>query len=91
MPVAALAAFCRLVEPKLIVLSLTTVPTPNKAADFVTELRAQLPNHALIVAGGAAAQAHALLFEQAHITVLDSVFELERHLPPLLTSYGSAR
>ncbi|WP_447987009.1 MerR family transcriptional regulator [Nitrospira sp. Nam74] len=90
-PLAALAAFCGLVEPKLIVLSLTTVPAPNKAADFVKELRAQLNNHALIVVGGAAAQAHAMLFQQAYITVLDSVFELERHLPPLIASSGSAR
>jgi methanogenic corrinoid protein MtbC1 len=90
-PVAALAAFCRLAEPKLIALSLTTVPTPNKAADFVKDLRAQLTNHALIVVGGIAAQAHALLFEQAHITVLDSVFDLETPLRPLVTSSSSAQ
>ena len=89
-PVAALAAFCRLVDPKLVLLSLTTVPTPTKAADFVKELRAQLPHHAVIIVGGFAAQAHALLFAQAHITVVDTVFELETHLRPLVTSSASA-
>ena len=87
-PVADLAAFCRLVNPKLILLSLTTVPSATKGADFVKELRAQLPNHAVIIVGGAAAQAHAMLFEQAHIAVVDSVFELETHLRPLVTSSG---
>ena len=85
-PVADLAAFCRLVNPKLILLSLTMVPSATKGDDFVKELKAQLPIHAVIIVGGAAAQAHATLFEQAHIAVADSVFELVTHLRPLVTS-----
>lgn len=84
-PIVDLAAFCRLVNPKLILLSLTTVPSATKAADFVKELRTRLTSHAVIVVGGAAAQAHLPLFEQAHITVLESVFELDRYLAPFVT------
>jgi MerR family transcriptional regulator, light-induced transcriptional regulator len=90
-PVAELAGFCRLVDPKLILLSLTTIPSPIKAADFVKELRTHLTNHAVIIVGGAAAHAHLPLFEQAHIRVLDSVFELDRHLAPFVTSPRSAQ
>ncbi|MEP6887537.1 MAG: MerR family transcriptional regulator [Nitrospirales bacterium] len=91
LPIAELAAFCQLVEPKLILLSLTTVPTSDQAEEFVKELGMQLPNQAVVIVGGAAAQAEMPLFAQAHIAVLDNLFELDRRLAPLVTSSRSRR
>ncbi|MBA2251897.1 MAG: hypothetical protein H0W13_04205 [Nitrospirales bacterium] len=91
MPIAELVAFCKLVEPKLILLSLTTVPASDKAAGFVKELGMQLTNQAVVIVGGAAAQAEMPLFAQAHIAVLDNLLELDRRLAPLVTSSRSRR
>ena len=91
MPIAELAAFCHLVEPKLILLSLTTVPTSDEAAGFVKELSVLLANQAVVIAGGAAAQTKMPIFEQANIAVLGNLFELDRRLAPLVTQSRSRR
>ncbi len=90
-PIAELAAFCHLVEPKLILLSLTTVPTSDEAAGFVKELRTQLTNQMVVIVGGATARTNMPLFEQANIAVLDNLCELDRRLAPLVTQSRSRR
>jgi len=90
-PLAELAAFCQLVTPKLILLSLTSVPTPDDALDFVREVRKLLMAHAPVAVGGIAGRAKRSIFEHAHIVVLDDLIELERRVVSLVASTRSAR
>ena len=90
-PLAELAAFCQLGTPKLILLSLTSVPTPDDALDFVREVRKLLMAHAPVAVGGIAGRAKRSIFEHAHIVVLDDLIELERRVVSLVASTRSAR
>ena len=90
-PIAELAAFCELVEPQMILLSLTTVPSADDAARFVKELHTRLRNQGVVMVGGAAAQAERRLFEQANIGVLDNLFHLEKRLITLVSGRSRQR
>ena len=90
-PIAELAAFCELVEPQVILLSLTTVPSADDAARFVKELHTRLRNQGVVMVGGAAAQAERPLFEQANIAVLDNLFDLEKRLITLVSGRSRQR
>jgi len=90
-PIAELAAFCELVEPQVILLSLTIVPSADEAARFVKELDTRLKNQGAIMVGGAAAQAERRLFEQANIAVLDNLLDLEKRLITLVSGRSRQR
>lgn len=85
-PLAELADFCELVRPKLILLSLTTVPTQDDALAFAKEVHQRLAAYAPVVVGGIAGRASRSLFEQAHIVVLNDLTELDRRVMSLVAT-----
>jgi methanogenic corrinoid protein MtbC1 len=79
-PIAALGAMTRHIQPRDVLLSLSTAFTLAQVREVIRELKTDVLPHAAVSVGGAGAVAHRDVLEAAHITVLDDLPALDRRL-----------
>jgi methylmalonyl-CoA mutase cobalamin-binding subunit len=84
MPFDQLAAFCREIDPDVLLLSVTTSPQAHEWSSWIATLQDLATSHRSVLVGGAGAQSLRLPAGTRRIEILDDLSSLQQRLTVLL-------
>jgi DNA-binding transcriptional MerR regulator/methylmalonyl-CoA mutase cobalamin-binding subunit len=89
MPLDQLAAFCRQIEPDVLLLSVTSPPPAHEWYSWIATLRDLATPRRTVVIGGAGAHAVALPAEAQRIEIIGDLMTLQQRLTALITNQAA--